>query len=87
MTLHIEKSAMATDLSESQSQRAFRGRCEIIVTNSKHRSSTSEIDPDDATLSCANTEIYSQARSTDAVKRNLAVRIKRSKTGYPIKCC
>ena len=86
MTLHIVKKTSAADHSGSRSQRILKDKCQLIVTTSGHcyltsRSSTSGIAPDDMTLACINTEIHSQARSTEAVKRDLALRIKRSKTG------
>lgn len=87
MISHIEKKPLAADHRGSNSQPHLKCKSQIIVTNSKHLSATSKIVPDDMTLSCANTEIYSQARSTEAVKRELALRIKRSKTGNPRRCC
>jgi len=92
MTLQIVKKTSAADHSGSRRQRILKDKCQLIVNNSGHcnstgRSSTSGIAPDGMTLACINTEVYSQARSAEAVKRDLALRIKRSKTGNSRRCC
>lgn len=92
MTLHIVEKTSAAEHSGSRRQRILKDKCQLIVTNSGHcnatsRSSTFGIEPDGMTLAFINTEIHSQARSTEAIKRDLALRIKRSNAGSSRRCC